>query len=111
MKALVLEKYNKFIYKDVPKPVIKPDEVLVRVKTCAICGSDIHGMDGSSGRRSPPIIMGHESAGTVERVGDKVKKYKKGYQKKNLRIRTLALMFTQRAIIIRVRTNKFILTE
>lgn len=78
MKALVLEKYNKFIYKDVPKPVIKPDEVLVRVKTCAICGSDIHGMDGSSGRRIPPIIMGHESAGTVERVGDKVKKYKKG---------------------------------
>ena len=42
MKALVLEQYNKFIYKDVPKPQIRSDNVLVRVKACAICGSDIH---------------------------------------------------------------------
>lgn len=78
MKALVLEQYNKFTYKDVAKPQIGPDDVLVRVKACAICGSDIHGMDGSTGRRIPPIIMGHEAAGIIEKIGNQVKNYKVG---------------------------------
>jgi 2-desacetyl-2-hydroxyethyl bacteriochlorophyllide A dehydrogenase len=43
----------------------------VNVKACGICGSDIHGMDGRSGRRIPPIIMGHEASGVVEAVGKK----------------------------------------
>ncbi len=54
MKALVLEKYNEFVYKDVPDPDISADEVLIKVKACGICGSDVHGMDGSTGRRIPP---------------------------------------------------------
>lgn len=78
MKALVLEQYGKFIYKDVSKPQIRPNEVLVRVKACAICGSDVHGMDGSTGRRIPPIIMGHEVAGIIEEIGEQVKNFKKG---------------------------------
>ncbi|WP_373520527.1 alcohol dehydrogenase catalytic domain-containing protein, partial [Aquiflexum sp.] len=53
MKALVLESYNNLVYKDVPEPEFEPNEVLVRVKACGICGSDVHGMDGSSGRRNP----------------------------------------------------------
>jgi L-iditol 2-dehydrogenase len=69
MKALVLEQYRQFTYKDVPEPQIGPDEVLIRVGACGICGSDIHGMDGRSGRRIPPIIMGHEAAGVIEAVG------------------------------------------
>lgn len=69
MKALVLEEYNKLVYKDMPDPEIKPDEVLVRVKSCGICGSDAHGLDGSTGRRQPPIIMGHEAAGVIEQTG------------------------------------------
>jgi len=69
MKALVLEKYNELVYKDVPDPVIKNDEVLVRVKACGICGSDIHGLDGSTGRRIPPMIMGHEASGVIEKTG------------------------------------------
>jgi len=43
----------------------------VAVKACGICGSDVHGMDGSTGRRRPPIIMGHEAAGAVAGVGDR----------------------------------------
>ena len=78
MKALVLVEYNNFELKDVDKPSIEPGEVLVKIKACAICGSDVHGMDGSSGRRIPPIIMGHEAAGVIEEIGADVTKYKVG---------------------------------
>jgi L-iditol 2-dehydrogenase len=44
----------------------------VRVTACGICGSDVHGYDGSSGRRIPPIVMGHEAAGVVAAVGSEV---------------------------------------
>jgi L-iditol 2-dehydrogenase len=69
MKALVLKEYKKFSFEDVPKPELRPEEVLVAVKACGICGSDVHGMDGSTGRRRPPIIMGHEAAGIVADTG------------------------------------------
>jgi threonine dehydrogenase-like Zn-dependent dehydrogenase len=78
MKALVLESYNNLVYKDMPEPEYKPNEVLVRVKACGICGSDIHGFDGSSGRRNPPLIMGHEASGVIVEVGSSVKNYKVG---------------------------------
>ncbi len=69
MKALVLEEYNKLVYKDVPLPHFASDEVLISVKACGICGSDVHGLDGSSGRRIPPLIMGHEASGKIAEVG------------------------------------------
>ena len=78
VKALVLEEYNRFAYKDVPDPAFGPGEVLVAVKACGICGSDVHGMDGSSGRRQPPIIMGHEAAGLIAEVGAGVEGWKPG---------------------------------
>jgi threonine dehydrogenase-like Zn-dependent dehydrogenase len=78
MKALVLEKYNELVYKDVPDPLIKSDEVLIRVKACGICGSDVHGMDGSTGRRIPPIIMGHEASGIIVKKGAGVKEWNPG---------------------------------
>jgi len=78
MKALVLEEYKRFEYKDVPMPEVEPDSVLVQVKTCGICGSDVHGMDGSTGRRQPPIIMGHEAAGVITEIGENVKGWKVG---------------------------------
>ena len=78
MKALVLEEYNQFVYKDMPTPEIKANEVLVEVKSTGICGSDVHGMDGSSGRRIPPIIMGHESAGVIVSTGSQVTNYSEG---------------------------------
>jgi len=78
MKALVLEKYKHLVYKDVPDPDPDPDEVIVRVKACGICGSDIHGYDGSSGRRIPPLIMGHEASGVIAKTGSGVKGWKAG---------------------------------
>ena len=78
MKALVLEEYNKLVYKDVPDPEINSGEVLVQVKACGICGSDIHGLDGSTGRRVPPLIMGHEASGIIIKTGADVKSWKSG---------------------------------
>jgi L-iditol 2-dehydrogenase len=78
MKALVLEEYMQLVYKDVPEPVLQEDEVLIRVKAAGICGSDVHGLDGSTGRRIPPLIMGHEASGTVEKTGSNVYFWKEG---------------------------------
>ncbi len=78
MKALVLEEYNHLVYRDVPEPVIGPEEVLVQVKACGICGSDVHGMDGSTGRRIPPLIMGHEAAGVIAQTGPAVSGWQVG---------------------------------
>jgi len=78
MKALVLEEYNQLTYKEMPEPQFGPDDVLVQVKASGICGSDVHGMDGSTGRRIPPLIMGHEAAGIITQVGSDVKKYHPG---------------------------------
>jgi len=78
MKALLLKEYKKLEIVDWPEPECGPDELLVRVRACGICGSDVHGYDGSSGRRIPPIIMGHEAAGEVAAVGKEVKNLKVG---------------------------------
>jgi 2-desacetyl-2-hydroxyethyl bacteriochlorophyllide A dehydrogenase len=78
MKALVLEEYNELVYKDVSDPVISNDEVLVKVMACGICGSDVHGLDGSTGRRIPPMIMGHEASGIIYKTGSDVNDWKPG---------------------------------
>ena len=78
MKALVLTEYDHFEFQDVPPPQVGPDDVLVEVKACGICGSDVHGMDGSSGRRIPPIIMGHEASGVIVDLGQGVTDWKVG---------------------------------
>ncbi len=72
MKALLLSEYGRFEMKDLPVPVPGSQEILVRVAACGICGSDVHGYDGSSGRRIPPIVMGHEAAGTIASLGSGV---------------------------------------
>ncbi|HEX4032049.1 MAG TPA: galactitol-1-phosphate 5-dehydrogenase [Terracidiphilus sp.] len=78
MKSLLLSEYNHLEIADMPLPAVAADEVLVRVEACGICGSDVHGYDGTSGRRIPPIVMGHEAAGTVESAGSAVRGYKPG---------------------------------
>ncbi len=78
MKALLLAEYKHLEITDVPRPVIGPDEILVRVKACGICGSDVHGYDGHTGRRIPPLIMGHEAAGLVEEAGNDVHRFRPG---------------------------------
>jgi L-iditol 2-dehydrogenase len=78
MKALVLEDYNKLVYKDFTDPEVAGDEVLIKVESAGICGSDVHGMDGSSGRRIPPIVMGHEAAGVIASLGKDVEGWSVG---------------------------------
>jgi L-iditol 2-dehydrogenase len=78
VKALVLKSYMDLQVEDVPKPGVEADEVLIRVRACGICGSDVHGMDGSTGRRIPPIVMGHEAAGEIAEVGAGVSAWKAG---------------------------------
>jgi L-iditol 2-dehydrogenase len=73
MKALLLSKYRHLEIADVPTPTPAPDEVLIQVAACGICGSDVHGYDGSSGRRIPPLVMGHEAAGIAAVLGSRVK--------------------------------------
>ena len=51
---------------------------VIDVKACGICGSDIHGMDGSSGRRIPPVVMGHEASGVIASLGAKVSQFSVG---------------------------------
>src|SRR6266568_801079 len=78
MKSLLLTEYSKLVLTDMPRPEPGAREVLIRVAACGICGSDVHGYDGSSGRRIPPIVMGHEAAGVIASVGDGVAKFKPG---------------------------------
>jgi len=78
MKALVLKEYGNLVYEDVVMPEIGDEDVLIEVKACGICGSDVHGSDGSTGRRKPPIIMGHEASGVIAEVGRAVTDWKKG---------------------------------
>lgn len=78
MRALTLVGTSEFVFGDAPEPEVREDEVLVRVAACGICGSDVHGMDGSTGRRIPPVIMGHEAAGVVVRAGAKAGSWVEG---------------------------------
>lgn len=81
MKAAVLNKPGEIKIKELPEPEIKENEVLIRVKAVGVCGSDVHYYQtGGAGeyRVTSPIILGHEAAGEVMKVGQKVKKIKKG---------------------------------
>ena len=78
MKALVLKDYKQLEVTNMPDPEIGPEEVLVQVKACGICGSDVHGYDGHTGRRIPPLIMGHEASGVIAQTGAHVKQFRPG---------------------------------
>ena len=79
MKALLLSEYSKLdVTTEMPRPVPGPGELLISIAACGICGSDVHGYDGSSGRRIPPLVMGHEAAGTVAEVGTGVGQFAVG---------------------------------
>tara|TARA_B100000242_G_scaffold293932_1_gene273750 strand:- start:3660 stop:4691 length:1032 start_codon:yes stop_codon:yes gene_type:complete len=78
VKSLVLTEPKVLRIQESPTPDLAADEALIRVKACGICGSDVHGYDGSSGRRIPPLIMGHEAAGVIEGMGAKVEGFSLG---------------------------------
>jgi L-iditol 2-dehydrogenase len=78
VKALLLSQYRHLEIADIPIPAPARDEVLVRVAACGICGSDVHGYDGSTGRRIPPLVMGHEAAGAIAETGAGASGFAKG---------------------------------
>ncbi len=78
MKALVYRGPRTLALEEVGRPAVLPDEVLLRVDATGICGSDVHGYLGVTGRRIPPMIMGHEFCGTVMEVGSEVEGVRPG---------------------------------
>ena len=78
MKALVYEGPRQMHIREYPECFPKAGEVKIKVKYCGICGSDIHGYTGASGRKIPPMVMGHEFSGVVTQVGEGVQKFRVG---------------------------------
>lgn len=79
MEAMVLERFGEPLHHtERPEPAIRPDEVLVRVGACGVCGTDLKISSGALPGIDPPRIMGHEIAGTVERVGSEVRVLRPG---------------------------------
>ena len=65
-------------YVDLPVPEPGPADALVEVRACGICGSDVHGIDGTTGRRRPPLVMGHEASGVIARAGAEAGDWREG---------------------------------
>jgi len=78
MKALVYKGPYRMDLEDIPEPDPEPDEVVVKVRAVGMCGSDIHGFSGKTGRRYPGMVMGHEIAGEVYRTGENAGRFRKG---------------------------------
>ncbi|WP_337268904.1 zinc-dependent alcohol dehydrogenase family protein [Oryzifoliimicrobium ureilyticus] len=77
MKALVLEEIGKLVLRDVEMPETQPDEILVKVEACGICGTDRHLLHGEF-PAAPPVTLGHELTGVVQSVGAKVRSIRPG---------------------------------
>jgi len=72
MSALVYEAPLQMNIRQVPIPVLQPDEALIRVAYSGICGSELSGFEGKNSLRKPPLIMGHEFSGYIEAIGSAV---------------------------------------
>jgi len=73
MKAALVTDVHKVSIQEIERPVVKDDEVLIKVKTVGVCGSDLHLFRGTHAFRKPPAILGHEIAGDVVEIGKSVK--------------------------------------
>jgi len=78
MEAAILTDKYKIEIKEIEKPKIKDNEVLIKVKSTGICGSDLHAYRGCHPFRKPPVILGHEVSGVVEELGKAVDNIKIG---------------------------------
>src|ERR671920_2611104 len=72
MKAIVWNGPEEMAVEEVPEPAVEPGAVIVRPEAVGICGSEVEGYLGKMGNRTPPLVMGHEFAGTVTEVGEGV---------------------------------------
>lgn len=79
MRAMVLEKIgHPLVLRDVPLPVPRPHEVLIRIKACGVCRTDLHIVDGELKHPKLPLILGHQVVGIVDQLGDGVTAHKIG---------------------------------
>ena len=72
MKQIKLVGEKEFEFNEVSVPEVDPNQVLIKVKACGICGSDIHSYKGKHPFVDPPIVLGHEYLGIVEKKGSEV---------------------------------------
>lgn len=78
MRALIYEGPWQMPLREIPAPDLEPDQVVVAVHAAGICGSDVHGFTGSTGRRTPGIVMGHEFSGAIAALGANIETYAVG---------------------------------
>ncbi|MGJ8724518.1 MAG: zinc-dependent alcohol dehydrogenase [Roseibacillus sp.] len=78
MKVLELSQPSVLKVCEREEPTLGAGEIRISVRACGICGSDLHGIDGSTGRRIPPMVMGHEASGVIESVGEGVENFAVG---------------------------------
>jgi len=83
MKAMLLKRFapidqNPLELVDIPKPEPRLEEVLIRIKVCGVCHTDLHTVEGELVEVKPPIIPGHQVVGTVEKLGEKTSRFKQG---------------------------------
>src|SRR5690348_6789314 len=69
MKTLLYPAWDRVEPADAPRPTPAPDEVILRVAACGLCGSELEAFKTHSPRRTPPLILGHEFCGVVEEIG------------------------------------------
>jgi L-iditol 2-dehydrogenase len=78
MRAAVLTEVGRIEVREVADPTLAPDEVRIQTACAGVCGSDLHAFKGKHPFRKPPVILGHEVAGTVVEVGRDVGKLRLG---------------------------------
>ena len=78
MKAVVLEGKGQVAYRDVEKPICGDDDIILEVKACGICGSDLHIARGLHPSAPLPVTIGHEFSGDVVAIGSEVTKARLG---------------------------------
>jgi L-iditol 2-dehydrogenase len=78
MRAAYVVENEKVEIRDIDVPTLKDDEVLIKVKTVGVCGSDLHLFKGTHAFRKPPAILGHEVAGDIVEIGANVTNFKIG---------------------------------
>jgi propanol-preferring alcohol dehydrogenase len=86
MKAQILIKpgaveNHPLVWTEIEKPTPRPNEVLLRVRACGICRTDLHVCEGELAPRLSPVIPGHQIVGVIEKVGDEVDDYTTGKSK------------------------------
>lgn len=78
MKAALVKEKNVMVVEEIPVPAVPADSMLIRVRSCAICGSDVRIFRKGDARAKYPVVIGHEIAGVIDKLGEKVKGFKEG---------------------------------